>query len=164
MRGVWVLWHGPNTSMYVHRVSHCSWTQNTKVVWMADNWPRCPYHSMDTDKRLEPSPDQSVSPLPLARFVDQRWGALQEVQETRDTVDLPTASSPPGFQLESIHECSLGICFYHTSEKKNPHWNQPQHVLNVTSPLPVLKLEISVPLQEKPMANVFINENTASRE
>lgn len=67
----------------------------------------------------------------MARFVDQRWGAVQELQETRNPVDLPTAYSPPGFQVDSSMSALLTSAFISLVKKTlteinhNTSWMQP---------------------------------------
>lgn len=104
-----------NTPMYVHRVSHCSCTQNTKVVWMADNWQCCQHSAMDIDNdflnRANSWPICFPTSIGKVCRSEMRSSFLQELQETRNTVDLPTAYTPPGFQVDSIMSALLTSAF-----------------------------------------------------
>lgn len=128
----------------LYRVSHCSWTPNTTVVWMADNWWCCPHRSMDTDNDFLNRTNSWQICFPLAR--DEEQCRKCKKQGTQLIYLLPTL---PQALRQSPSMSALLTSAFVTLVKKNPSLKSTTTHLECNLSLPVLKLEISVALQEK---------------
>lgn len=151
MRGVWgtCLWCGSNASMFVHRVSHCSWTRNTKVVWMADNWQCCQRHSRNTDNDfINRANSWSICfPTPFDKVCSPETrssagtAAVSSKKHSRSTYCLLSPRLSSG-----VHPWVLSWHLLLSHEWKNPSLKSTTTHLECNLSLPVLKLKISVSL------------------